>query len=113
ALGGERLVILSTHIMADVEVAATDLALLQGGRLVWTGTPEGLRADAQGQVWTLTVPVSDLGRLQAAHTICAATPRPDGVQVRLLAPTQPHPLAVPAAPTLEDAYLLFVDDNTA
>src|SRR5437763_897101 len=39
SLGGERLVILSTHIMADVEAAATDLALLQHGHLVWTGTP--------------------------------------------------------------------------
>ena len=113
SLGGERLVILSTHIMADVEVAATDLALLQHGRLVWSGTPDGLRADAEGQVWSLTVPVPELARLQAAHTICAARPRPDGVQVRLLAPAQPHPLAVPVPPTLEDAYLLFVDDNTA
>src|SRR5207245_1935287 len=48
SLSVERLVVLSTHIMSDVEAMATDLALLRQGRLLWTGTPAELLADAEG-----------------------------------------------------------------
>jgi len=113
ALSVDRLVVLSTHIMSDVETMATDLALLQRGRLVWAGTPEGLRADAEGQVWTLSASASEVARLRSAHTITAAAWRPDGAHLRLIAPTRPHPLAVPVTPTLEDAYMLVVGTGGA
>ncbi len=113
ALSVDRLVVLSTHIMSDVETMATDLALLQQGRLVWAGTPEGLRADAEGQVWTLSASASEVARLRSAHTITAAAWRPDGAHLRLIAPTRPHPLAVPVTPTLEDAYMLVVGTGGA
>ncbi len=109
SLGGERLVVLSTHIIADVEAMATDLALLDKGRLAWMGTPAGLLADAEGQVWTVTLALPEFERLRAARRISAALRRPEGIQVRLLSPTRPHPQAVSVTPTLEDAYLLFVE----
>jgi len=113
ALSLDRLVVLSTHIMSDVESMATDLAVLEKGRLVWAGTPEGLTADAAGQVWSLTVPAPDVARLRAVCTIGAAAWHGDRAQLRLIAPTRPHPLAGPVAPTLEDAYMLFVSDASA
>ncbi len=109
----DRLVVLSTHIMSDVEAMATDLALLHAGRLVWTGTPPGLLADAQGQVWSLTATASEFTRLQAAGAVSAAAWEGDKVALRLIGPARPHPRAVPAAPTLEDAYVLFVGANGA
>ncbi len=113
ALGGERLVILSTHIITDVEASATELALLQQGRLTWTGTPEGLLADAAGQVWSLTVPAEELDRVRAAHRVSTVMRREGGVEARLLASTRPHPLAETAVPTLEDAYMLFAGEGAA
>jgi ABC-type multidrug transport system ATPase subunit len=106
-LGGERQVVLSTHIISDVEAMATDLVLLQAGRVAWAGSPEGLLADAEGQVWSMTVEAEEFERLRARHRVSAAVRRADGVQVRLIATTQPHPQAVPIAPTLEDAYLIY------
>jgi len=112
-LSGERLVILSTHIIADVEAAATDLALLQRGRLVWTGTPTGLLADAAGSTWTLALPAVEFEGRRAGWQVSAAIRRGDLVEARLVAATRPHPLALPAAPTLEEAYLRFAAEVSA
>ncbi len=113
SLQGERLVVLSTHIIADVEAAATDLALLSKGRLVWVGTPDGLLADAAGSAWLVTVEGDEFERLRTDYRLSGAIRRPGGIEARLLAATRPHPRAVPVEPTLEDAYLLFIDEPAA
>ncbi|GHO47476.1 ATP-binding cassette domain-containing protein [Ktedonospora formicarum] len=107
SLSGERIVILSTHIISDIEVTATHLALLSQGRLNWTGTPEALLADAAGALWTLTIPQAEFERWRARYRVSSAIPRGGRVEMRILATHQPHPQAIPAHPTLEEAYLLF------
>lgn len=111
ALAGERLVVLSTHIVADVEAVATDLALLNQGQLTWVGTPAGLLADAEGTAWTLTVATEEFERLRATYPASAAIRLGERVEARLLARHQPHPAAVPTSPTLEEAYLLFASES--
>ncbi len=106
-LPGDRLVVLSTHIIADVEAIATEVALLDQGRLAWAGTPAGLLADAEGAVWTLTLAVSEFERLRGEHHVSAAIRRAETIEVRLVGQERPHASAVPASPTLEEAYLLF------
>jgi ABC-2 type transport system ATP-binding protein len=107
SLSGERIVILSTHIISDIEVTATHLALLNRGRLNWTGTPEALLADAAGSLWTLTIPQAEFESWRARHRVSSAIPRGGRVEMRILSTHQPHPQAIPAHPTLEEAYLLF------
>lgn len=106
-LGDDRLVVLSTHIMSDVESLAGTITLLVQGRAVWTGRPDALLDDVRGQVWSLQVPTADLHRMQSMHTISAAEWVPDGGRLRIASATQPHPLATPVSPTLEDAYMLY------
>jgi ABC-2 type transport system ATP-binding protein len=110
-LQGERLVVLSTHIIADVEAIATDLALLQNGRLVWVGSPTGLLADAEGCAWSVTVDLPTFERLRATYRASAAIRRGESVEARLVACERPHPAAVPVPPTLEEAYLLYAEDE--
>ena len=107
-LGGDRLVVLSTHNMPDVEHLAGTITLLSHGRLVWSGRPEAFLDDANGHVWSLHVPARELHGLQTAYTISEAVWVLDGVQLRIVAATRPHPLAVPVTPALQDAYMLFV-----
>src|SRR3990170_6922163 len=66
-LAGDRIVILSTHIVSDVEAVAEDIAILAGGRLVRRGTPEELLRAADGWVWELLVPAGALAELRARH----------------------------------------------
>lgn len=110
ALQGERIVIFSTHIMSDIEATATHLALLNHGYLTWTGTPEALLADATNSTWTITIPPDEFNALRARYPVSSAIPRYGTVEARIVAPTRPHPQALPAHPTLEEAYLLFQQD---
>ena len=104
-LAGDRLVILSTHIVSDIEASAGELAVLVGGRLRFHGTPEALMADADGHVWSWTVPSERLAELRAIHRISRAQRRADGVEVRVVGERLPSADAMPVAPDLEDAYL--------
>jgi ABC-type multidrug transport system ATPase subunit len=104
-LAADRLVILSTHIVSDIEASAGDLAVLVGGQLRFHGTPEALIADAQGCVWSWTVPSDRLAEVRAAHRISRAQRRADGVEIRVVGDRTPSNDATAIAPDLEDAYL--------
>jgi ABC-2 type transport system ATP-binding protein len=108
-LSGERIVILSTHIVSDVEAVATNIAILAHGRLLAHGLPESILASVTGQVWELVVPSADLPALRQRYPISSTAHRSDGVHVRIVSPMPP---AMPGArdarplePSLEDAYL--------
>jgi len=103
-LAGERLVILSTHIVSDVEASATSLAVMSAGSLRFHGTPEALIDQAAGHVWEWTITPERLAEVRKQFTLCGSLRRADGIRVRVLADTRPHEAAQPAAPELEDAY---------
>jgi ABC-2 type transport system ATP-binding protein len=103
-LAGQRLVILSTHIVSDVEASATSLAVMSGGRLRFHGTPEALVERAQGHVWEWTVAADALPQVREKYTLCASLRRPEGVRVRVVSAEQPNAGAVSVTPGLEDAY---------
>ena len=104
-LAGERLVILSTHIVSDIEASASTLAVMSGGRLRFHGTPEALMAQADGHVWQWTVAAEQLAEARARLRISRAQRRAHGVEVRVVGEEPPAPDAMPVAPDLEDAYL--------
>jgi ABC-2 type transport system ATP-binding protein len=113
SLQGERLVLLSTHIITDVEAMATDLILLQHGRVRWTGTPPALQTAAAGTVWEATVDAATFERLRTTCQISQAIRRGEQVDARLICPTQPHAAAVQVEPSLEEAYLYLVGTSPA
>ena len=104
-LAHDRVVILSTHIVSDVEATATTIALLAKGRLVFVGDADSLLTRAQGAVWECMVAPSELPALKARHALSAAVRRNGHVLARLVGDEPPAAESRPAAPTLEDAYL--------
>jgi len=112
-LAGDRVVILSTHIVSDVEATATGIALLAQGRLLFVGPPETLLREAEGAVWECLVPSAELASLKERHAVSAAIRRTDGLLVRLVGEEPPRPDARAVAPTLEDAYLLQLGRHRA
>ncbi len=107
-LSGERVIILSTHIVSDVEATATDIALISGGRLVAHATPEELLRQVEGKVWEDVVPSNALQAAKQRYLISGTARRTDGVHIRILSATSPNG-AQPLAPTLEDAYLFCLN----
>lgn len=112
-LAGERIVILSTHIVSDIEATATEVALLNKGRLLLHATPEQIVRSAQGQVWEFLIPPEELANLKRQVLITSTVRRSDGIFVRAVAPNAPHTNARAVEPTLEDAYLLLVERDRA
>jgi ABC-2 type transport system ATP-binding protein len=111
-LSGDRIVILSTHIVSDVEATATDIALISQGSLVAHAAPEGLLRAVEGKVWEWVVPSAELVTARQQYLISNTTRRSDGVHVRLLS-SQPPPGTSAVAPTLEDAYLFCLSRHRA
>jgi len=101
-----RVVILSTHIVSDVEAVASRIAVLRSGRLVADASPEDLLSRAAGKVFSAVVPSSDLARAQSAVHVSSLVRRADGVHVRFVGGGAALPGARPVEPSLEDAYLL-------
>ena len=104
-LAGQRLVILCTHIVSDVEASATALAIMRKGRLVFSGSPEALLGRAVGKVWDWTVAPERLDEVRAGYHVSNSLRRADGVRVRLMSPVSPGPGAEVVQPSLEDAYV--------
>jgi ABC-type multidrug transport system ATPase subunit len=107
-LAGERLVLLSTHIVSDVEATATHIALIDHGRLLRCALPEELLQVVEGKVWGWVVSSSALAQVRTQHLIANTTRRADGVLARIVSDAAPDPAATPLSPTLEDAYLYHI-----
>ena len=103
-LAGERLVLLSTHIVSDVEASAAALVVLQGGRIVFDGTPQALVAGARGRAWDWTIVPSYLAEARRNFVVSQSMHLGNVVQLRVLGERQPGATAIPAEPSLEDAY---------
>jgi ABC-type multidrug transport system ATPase subunit len=104
-LSGERIVILSTHIVSDVEATASDIALIDKGRLLTHASPEALLGSVTGRVWEWTVPSAELQAVRQKYLVSSTVRTGDGVRLRIVAESAPAADAQPALPTLEDAYL--------
>ncbi len=104
-LSGERIVILSTHIVSDVEATATGIAIVSRGRLVRHAAPETLLAALEGKVWEWVVASAELPAARLRFLISTVTRRSDGVHARVVSGAAPGAGALRVAPTLEDAYL--------
>ncbi len=111
-LSGERIVILSTHIVSDVEATATDIALIAQGTLVAHASPEELLRRVEGKVWEWVLPSADLNTAKQKYLISNTSRRSDGVHARVLADAPPNG-AQPVTPNLEDAYLFCLSHHRA
>ena len=107
-LSGERIVILSTHIVSDVEATATHIVLIDQGKLLCESSPEDLLRQLENKVWEWTVSSDELVLLKQRHIVSGTIRRSDGVQVRVVSENKPEATARNVSPNLEDAYLYFI-----
>lgn len=106
-LSQQKLVLLSTHIVSDLEAVANEIILLRKGVVLSMQKPASLLEQLNGQVWLVTVPAVDEAALTKQYT-CSNVMHTDGKSViRLLSKSAPRPDAVPTAPNMEDLYLYY------
>jgi len=112
-LAGDRIVILSTHIVSDVEAIADRIAILNEGRLIADLKPEELLQSVEGRVWSATVDSDRLPGIRNRFQVSSAAHRREGTAVRLIAEQPPLDHAEQVRPNLEDAYLWLMQQHKA
>ena len=103
-LSRDRIVILSTHIVSDVENVANQLILLKDRQVYREDTPKNLCRSMEGRVFEITVPEEEVEAFGTSHLILAQRQEGERVSLRFTDGDIPTG-AVPAVPTLEDAFL--------
>ena len=107
----EKIVLLSTHIVSDMEAIAHKVFLMKAGRFQTQGTVSELLQQANGRVWELTVPAREADSWQARMAVTNLRYDGNSVTLRILADTRPDPAARLCTPTLEDLYLLYFPEE--
>lgn len=106
SLTRNRIVLLSTHIISDVEAVANRLVILQQGRVLVDTTPEELLAKTAGSVWSVTTDQATALQLQESYQVSTMVSQMYGITLRIVSTVRPHEAAVVVDPSLEEAYLL-------
>ncbi|MDF7639400.1 ATP-binding cassette domain-containing protein [Lactobacillus sp. ESL0791] len=106
-LAVKRIVLLSTHIISDIEAIANDLIILQSGTIKYQGTASGLIAKAQNLVWEYVLPSgTNISNLTNVSSLIQGS---DGLHVRVIQKNTPNSAAKLVVPSLEDASLALIE----
>ena len=110
-LSEDRIVLLSTHIVSDVEYIANEILLMQDGQLTMSGTSEEVIASMPEQVWTFHVPKAQIETYLKSYKVANVKTVPGGAELRVLSPVRPNSSAVEVEPTLEDVFLYYFGES--
>lgn len=103
-----RIVILSTHIASDIESTCQNVAVLNKGNILFHGSTETLRKQADHKVYLITVPKSLDKPIKEHYYVLNRNSTNTGIQYRILSNTPPNELAEIQTPTLEDGYMYLL-----
>lgn len=108
----DRIVILSTHIVGDIEAACEKAAVMNEGRILWNGQVEELLHEAEGQVWTATVESRFLPQIKSLYPVTGMVMKGSETVLRFVHEGTPDVTgAAQTAPGLEDAYICCLYKN--
>lgn len=111
-LAKERIVIFSTHIVEDISSTCHDLAVLEGGRLIYRGSPEEMQRRAQGRVFEAIVPEEEFPAWRESLHLVQHSKVDGGIRLRFLSDDAVPGLPAEALePSLEDAYVHLLQES--
>lgn len=110
-LSGDRIVLLSTHIVSDIEYIANEILLMKDGCISLSGTAESLIAAMPERVWTFSVPRPQIEAYLKKYKVANIKTVPGGAELRVLSTECPHATAIPAEDTLEDVFLYHFGES--
>ena len=100
-----KIVIIATHVVSDVEYIARNVIMLKKGKIVDSAAPSQLIRKMEGRVWRVPAHPSEVADLQARFMVTNIQNDDAGVSLRVLSDTAPTPGASLISPSLEDCYL--------
>ena len=109
-LSSDRIIILATHIVSDLEWAAKEVILIREGKLVQKSPPLALQSALEGKVWKLHADEAEIQEYSKKFNIANAAAADGKYELRIVSAEKPHPSARPEQPRLEDVYLYYFGD---
>lgn len=109
----EKIVILSTHIVGDVEATCEKIAILNNGRISFNGTLNELLKEVEGKVYSLDVPSFDVKRLQDEYLVTGIIGSGGISTIKIVADEKPFEEAKLCKAGVEDAYLYLMRQEAA
>lgn len=110
-LAEDRLVLLSTHIVSDVEYIANEILLMKDGQIVRRGTAEELIGTMSEDVWKCFVQKNDVAHYLKKYKVVNMKSEAHGVELRIISEEKPMEDAVPEAANLEDVFLYYFGEK--
>lgn len=108
-LAAERLVLLSTHIVSDIEYIANEILLMKDGKVLHSGTAYEVIAAVPTRVWKVQVSGAEAERYMCRYQVVNIKNAADYTELRILSPQAPTPMAQEDTLTLEDAFLYYFE----
>lgn len=110
-LSEERIVILSTHIVSDVEYIANEIWLMKNGRLVQQGSLNAVLDSMPEKVWSLVTSQAEAAKFMKQYKVSNMKTDRDGVELRIISAQQPSAYAEVVQPNLEDVFLYYFGEK--
>lgn len=106
-IGTNHIVIFSTHIVDDVRELCNNIAILNGGKILYKGTPSEAESNLVGKIWMRIIERNELDEYREKYNIISSNFNPDNtLNIRVYSEQQPHETFVLAKPQLEDVYFV-------
>lgn len=110
-LGQDRIVLLSTHIVSDVEYIAEEILMMKEGQILHKGSREEIIQNIRGKIWECRVKETDAERLCSKHTVINLRNEKQETILRVISDTLPGENSIAVEPTLEDLYLYYFQEE--
>jgi len=110
-LSGDRIVILSSHIVSDIESTANDIGIIKNGKLITHDLPENLLTQFDNKVWETVIPSNEVQGYKDKFLVSSTVRRNDGILIRVVSDNKPSNTSKNVSANLEDVYLKSIASN--
>ncbi len=110
-LSEERFVLLSTHIVSDIEYIANEILMMKDGAIVNEGTLDEIISTMPEKVWNCIVPQQSVSAMTKKYKISNMKSENQGVDLRIISAEKPCETAVCVHPSLEDVFLYYFGEK--
>lgn len=110
-LSEERLVLLSTHIVSDIEYIANEILMMKDGAILNKGTLDEIISTMPEKVWNCIVPQQSVSAITKRYKVSNMKSENHGVDLRIISAEKPCETAVYVQPSLEDVFLYYFGEK--
>ncbi|EJP6472158.1 ABC transporter ATP-binding protein [Clostridium botulinum] len=107
----ERIIILSTHIVGDIEYIAKQVILIKDGQLIKSSTGDKLLKEMEGKVWNVEVDEKNIVEYEEKYQVVNIMRKRDKVKLRILSNNKPGESAIEIEPNFEDMYMHYFNEK--